>query len=121
MKLSRLPWFFVPLFACGGGGNGGTGTGGPTGPPGPAQSAASVTMGAETFTPSQVTLVRNGTVTWNNTSGVVHNVTFNAVTGAPANIPDHASGSNQRTFSAAGSFGYQCTLHAGMTGQVTVQ
>jgi plastocyanin len=121
MKLSRLSWLLLAVCACGGGGNGGTGTTGPTGPTGPAPSSASFTMAAETFSPTQVTIARNGTVTWNNTSGVVHNVTFDATTGAPANIPDHSSGSNQRTFSVSGTFPFQCTLHAGMTGQVGVQ
>lgn len=123
MKISCLTLALFALAACGGGGNGGTGGGTPppTGPTGPAPSTATVAMGAETFSPSQVTIATGGTVTWNNTSGVVHNVTFNAATGAPANVPDHGSGSNQRTFSVAGSFAYQCTLHAGMTGQVSVQ
>lgn len=121
MKLSRLPWLLVPMFACGGGGNGGTGTTVPTAPTGPAPSTAAFTMGAETFSPTQVTIARTGSVTWNNTSGVVHNVTFDAATGAPANVPDHGSGSNQRTFSVAGTFPFQCTLHAGMTGSVAVQ
>jgi plastocyanin len=51
-----------------------------------------------------------------------HNVTFIIVNGRPADI----SGSNAnttiaRTFATAGTFGYVCTLHAGMTGTVIVQ
>ena len=51
-----------------------------------------------------------------------HNVTFNIVNGRPADI----SGTNSnttiaRTFATAGTFGYVCTLHAGMTGTVSVQ
>lgn len=123
MTLFRLPWLLLALCACGGG-SGGGGGGGPTRPPpptGPPQATATVTMGAQTFTPTQVNLATGGTVTWNNGSGVLHNVTFAAATGAPANIPNHSSGSNQRTFAVAGTFGYSCTLHAGMTGQITVQ
>jgi plastocyanin len=73
------------------------------------------------FIPSSVTVVRTGTVTWTNDSGVVHNVTFTQVAGSPANIPNLSVGSVSRSFSAAGTFGYQCTNHPGMTGQVVVQ
>ncbi|CAN5698274.1 hypothetical protein BH23GEM1_BH23GEM1_03400 [soil metagenome] len=77
-------------------------------------------MGASSFQPASVTIARNGTVTWNNTSGETHNVTF-TTTGAPTNISDHASGSNQRTFGTIGTFNYNCTLHGGMNGSVVVQ
>lgn len=73
------------------------------------------------FTPAGVTIQRAGTVTWNNSTGLVHNVTFAAATGAPANIPDLGEGSVSRSFTTAGSFNYQCTNHSGMTGQVTVR
>jgi plastocyanin len=122
MRISRWPWMVVAVCACGGGGGGGGGgSGPPTGPPGPPPTAATVAMGAQAFLPNQTTVATGGTVTWNNTSGVLHNVTFAAATGVPADIPDHASGSNQRTFAVAGAFDYQCTLHVGMTGRVTVQ
>ncbi|MBA3578757.1 MAG: hypothetical protein H0W42_02120 [Gemmatimonadaceae bacterium] len=78
-------------------------------------------MGATSFLPSSVSITRSGTVTWNNTSGVTHNVTFAATTGAPANIGDHTSGSNARTFNTSGTFSYNCTLHLGMAGSVAVQ
>lgn len=119
----------VGVLACGGGGGGGpTGPSTPTTPGGPSPSA-SVTMSSATdtygsatnsFSPSSVSIARNGTVTWTNGTGVVHNVSFSG-TGAPANIGDHSSGVNTRTFPAAGTFSYQCTNHPGMTGSVTVQ
>lgn len=112
------------VVACGGGGGGD----GPTGPgpgpgpgPGTPSPSATVTMGASSFSPASVSITRSGTATWNNTSGISHNVTFAAVTGAPSNIPDHTSGSNQRTFGTTGTFNYQCTLHGGMAGSVSVQ
>ena len=49
-----------------------------------------------------------------------HNVNFDAVTGAPANIGNTSSGSIQRVFATAGTFGFNCTLHSGMRGQVVV-
>lgn len=106
--------------ACGGGGDGGGG--GITNPPGPPPSgSATISMGAATFVPTAVTITRNGTVTWNNTSGIDHNVTFAPATGAPSNISTHSSGTNQRTFGTAGTFDFSCTLHGGMNGSVTVQ
>ena len=120
-SLSRGALLVLITLACGGGGGDG-----PTGPgpgPGPAPNPTpgTVTLGASSFSPSTVTIQTGGTVTWRNTSGVVHNVTFNPATGAPSNIGDHSSGDNTRTFGTAGTFGYQCTLHGGMTGSVVVQ
>ena len=82
-------------------------------------SQASVTLGPATFDPEIVDIAVGGTVTFTNNSGnTTHNVTFATLTAN--NIGNHASGSNQRTFNATGNFGYQCTLHAGMTGTVIV-
>lgn len=72
------------------------------------------------FTPTSVTIARNGSVTWTNSTGVSHNVTFTTA-GAPANIADHTSGTNARTFATTGTFSFNCTNHAGMSGSVTVQ
>lgn len=73
------------------------------------------------FDPEFVTVTNPGTVTWTNTTGVLHNVTFAPSTGAPPNILSYSSGSVARNFSTAGRFQYRCTIHAWMTGQVTVQ
>lgn len=84
--------------------------------------SATVNMPSLTFSPSLVNLAAGGTVTWNNASGLTHNVTFltgPAVTGG--NIPNHSTGTNPRTFTAAGTYGYECTIHSGMTGSVVVQ
>lgn len=75
---------------------------------------------SNTFAPSDVYIVRDGTVTWNNSTGITHNVTFSAAS-APANIPSFASGSQERTFNTSGTFNYTCSLHAGMSGTVRVQ
>lgn len=121
MRLIGLVLASAVLVACGGG-SGGGGGGGPTGPgPGPAPSTRTVTMGAATFSPNATTLALNGTVTWVNSSGIEHNVTFAAAAGAPASIDNHTSGSTARTFGTAGTFSYTCTNHAGMTGSVAVQ
>jgi plastocyanin len=121
MRLSRWPWMVVAVCACGGGGGGGGGSGPPTTAAGSATDGRHGHHGRPGVLPNQTTVATGGTVTWNNTSGVLHNVTFAAATGVPPDIPDHASGSNQRTFAVAGAFDYQCTLHVGMTGRITVQ
>jgi plastocyanin len=85
---------------------------------------ATVQMVGTSFNPGVVSVQQNGSVTWTNTAGVAHNVTFSAAQ-APlvngGNIPDHTSGSNTRSFPTAGTYGYACTIHSGMSGTVVVQ
>lgn len=76
---------------------------------------------SNSFTPNNVYIVRDGTVTWSNGTGLLHNVTFSATTGAPTNVGAFNAGSQERTFGSSGTFNYSCTLHAGMTGTVRVQ
>jgi plastocyanin len=74
------------------------------------------------FTPDAIVVPLNTAVTFNWGGGptALHNVTFDAVSGAPAAIPNRTSGSQQRTFDTAGTFPFHCTNHAQMTGTVTV-
>lgn len=100
----------LALFGC-------SGDDGPSEP----GNGADATVGVQNnlFSPSAVTVALNGTVAWQwNSGGVAHNVTF-----TDASIPgsgDRTSGTFERTFSTAGSFAYQCTIHPGMTGSVNV-
>lgn len=72
------------------------------------------------FTPAQVDITAGGTVTWQ-FSTLTHNVTFTGTAaGTPANIPDTFSASVSRSFTTAGTFAYQCTIHSGMNGTVVV-
>ena len=72
------------------------------------------------FSPSQVDIVAGGTVTWR-FAATVHNVTFSgSAAGTPSGISNTANTTVARTFSTAGTFAYQCTLHQGMTGSVVV-
>jgi len=71
------------------------------------------------FSPTPISVAVNETVTFQwNSAGVVHNVTFDD---GPAS-PNQGAGSFPRTFAAAGSFPYRCTIHfaEGMTGLVNV-
>lgn len=81
--------------------------------------AAVVTMQANTFTPSQVTIRVGQTVLFDFPADQ-HNVIFAARTGKPADIPTTAGQAVTRTFGTAGTFPYDCTLHPGMSGQVIV-
>lgn len=76
---------------------------------------------SNSFVPREVYIVRNGSVTWNNGTGINHNVNFAGAAGAPANVATFSSGAQQRMFPTSGTYDYSCTLHAGMTGVVRVQ
>ncbi len=86
----------------------------------PVPSSATVTTSGSSFSPTSVTIAAGGTVTWQ-ISGATHNVTFGANKPAGGDIGDTSGGSVSRTFTATGTYSYQCTRHSGMTGQVTVQ
>lgn len=81
--------------------------------------AAQITMPSTEFVPNAVTIRVGGSVTFIFTN-LVHNVQFGG-SGAPANIPDTSNSSIVRTFSTIGSYTIVCSLHAGMTGTITVQ
>ncbi len=95
----------------------------PTPAPTPAPGAsASVVAGTNSndFAPASVEVVRGAVVTWS-FGARAHNVIFGSATGAPANIDVTSNAQVARTFNTAGTFGYDCTLHAGMTGSVVVR
>jgi plastocyanin len=118
----------LAMTSCGGdstspGGGGGGGGGGGTCP------AGTFCMGASNFSPTARTVAAGSTVTWRNESGTGHNVTWDNATGrsaalpgdAAGDIPEFSSGDRTRLFSAAGAYGFHCTIHAGMNGTLTVQ
>ena len=117
----------VVAAACGGGGasnsvtnpTGGNPTGGnPTGGTDTPTSTNAVAVGDNIFTPASIVVAVGTTVTWTWSPNVTtHNVVFPDGTKSP----DQATGTYSRTFSAAGTFNYSCTLHSGMNGTVKVQ
>jgi plastocyanin len=85
--------------------------------------SADVTVGAgggNVFDPSQVDIASGGTVSFTWGSAVTHNVTFQSPPAPVANITDRSSGGGQVTFNTPGTYNYQCTIHGGMNGTVTV-
>lgn len=82
---------------------------------------AEVTMPGNNFAPFVTTIRLGGTVTFRFGSAD-HNVIFDATkVGRPADIQITRNANVPRTFNTRGVFGYDCTLHPGMTGQVDVR
>jgi plastocyanin len=80
---------------------------------------ATIDMPGTTFDPNNIRLLVGGTITFVFTA-VAHDVNFSGGQGAPAMIPVTQNQSVQRSFPTAGTFSIVCTLHAGMTGVITV-
>jgi plastocyanin len=75
--------------------------------------------GALAFTPSTLTIHVGDTVTWTNTGEGFHNVAAN-----DASFRNGGASSSawtfSHTFTSAGTVGYHCEIHGGMTGSITV-
>jgi plastocyanin len=82
--------------------------------------AATVSMPGFSFTPFTTTIALGGSVTFD-FPAEPHNVIFAKGTGAPADIQQTINAKVSRAFAVAGSFGYDCTLHPGMSGVVVVR
>jgi plastocyanin len=77
------------------------------------------TGGDRVFSPRSITIARGDRVRWDSVSGS-HDVTSRLAGYFRANGQLAADGQYARTFRAAGSFGYFCMFHSGMTGSVVV-
>lgn len=80
---------------------------------------AIVTMPGNSFIPTEVT-IRIGEQVFFEFPQTAHNVIFERKTGAPQDIQQTRNVTIGRTFSLAGQFPYDCTLHPGMVGVVHV-
>jgi plastocyanin len=77
-----------------------------------------IEMRDNSFSPATRAVAAGTTVRWVNEGTVQHNTTGENGAWQSSNLnPDQTF---QRTFSAAGTFDYECTLHDGMTGTITV-
>ena len=77
------------------------------------------TGGARVFSPKTLRVARGDRVHWESVSGS-HDVTSRLSGYVRANGRLAATGEYTRTFRAAGSFGYFCQFHDGMTGTIVV-
>ena len=77
---------------------------------------------SKNFVPSNLSISVGDTVRWTNTGSKVHNLTFAESVLPSTTVAGLAAGvTHQMTFNRAGTFSYQCTLHDGMVGSITVQ
>ena len=105
--------------ACGGSASDGyvTDPGGGSGNPTPTSTNA-VAVSDNQFSPSAIQVSPGTTVTWTWASNSSpHNVIFSD--GGSQTLGANATYS--RAFATAGTYNYLCTLHAGMSGSVTVR
>jgi plastocyanin len=104
----------LTLAACSDHSGPGGGSGDPDAPP---AATAAVDVEDNQFVSATVRVLAGGTVRWTWQGDNPHNVTF---TGGPASATQ-TEGEFERTFAAAGSFPYICTVHGqSMSGTVTV-
>ena len=72
-----------------------------------------------TFTPVTLSIKKGDTVTWNNSSGIAHNVTFQSGPSFSQALNDGSTVS--RTFTTTGTFNYFCSIHGqSMHGTIVV-
>jgi plastocyanin len=134
--MRKIPGLFGVLVlalaavSCGGGGDGGVSPPPPPPPPPPTCPANTFCLSAAlSFSPTARTVAGGTTVTWQNSSSVLHNVTWDNAAGRNAalagngtgDIPDFSNASHTRLFNALGTYGFHCTIHPGMNGTLTVQ
>ena len=112
MRYLRLIFTTAAVAALGCGGDDG-----PSDPNDGGDDASTVTVSNNLFTPGQLTVPVGTTVNWEwNSGGTAHNVTFQD----DVQSDNMTTGTYSRTFSTAGAYPYQCTLHPGMNGNVIV-
>jgi plastocyanin len=71
------------------------------------------------FSPKPIQVTAGSTVTWTNTTAVLHTATSDTAAWDTGNIAPGAT-SSAISFPTAGTFTYHCTIHPTMTGSVIV-
>ena len=88
---------------------------------GPSSSAVVVEIRNFAFSPQNISIASNTTVTWRNNDSVAHTVT--SLTGAPVGFDSGTLNPGQSftyTFTVPGIYPYYCMIHTFMHGNVTV-
>ena len=91
--------------------------GGTSGPTATIAIPAGDGYGNSSFAPGTLTVTPGTTVTWSNRDTVTHNTS----SGTTWNATMEPGGSFSRTFADRGTFSYRCSIHAGVSGTITVQ
>jgi plastocyanin len=123
--LASLLTCVVALAGCGGGSSSPMSTTPtPTPTPGGTSATVAIPLGASVqttgaYVPDSITVSVGTTVKWTNNDAIAHDVTSQNNLFFSGNMEPGATYS--RTFQSTGSFPYYCTIHARMTGTVTVQ
>jgi plastocyanin len=81
---------------------------------------------SNSFSPSNATITVGSTATWNNPLATDHNVIFlNPSAAQPGDgtgdITDLNQATHSRKFNTPGTYSFNCTIHPGMVGTLTVQ
>jgi plastocyanin len=77
-----------------------------------------ITMRDNVFNPQTVIVLRNATIRWSNNGANIHTTVADNGTWSSGNVTPGLTFSH--TMSNAGTFGYRCTIHPGMTGTIIV-
>jgi plastocyanin len=91
------------------------------------QTAVQIDASGNQWHPSSIIVDAGTKVTWRNADSVAHNVKKSADAvdfGAPFGVDSDKFGPGKTysfTFAKPGNYAYQCTIHAGMTGNVEVR
>jgi plastocyanin len=70
------------------------------------------------FNPASSSVATNGFVTWTNTAGITHTVTFD--NGPDCGSVSSGGGTVTAQFTAPGSYAYHCMIHPSMKGTIVV-
>ncbi|MDX6677894.1 MAG: hypothetical protein QOE31_1946 [Solirubrobacteraceae bacterium] len=80
-----------------------------------------VTLKNIAFSPKSLSVSKGSSVTFAFRDGSTRHNVISSGSRRFKSISTRSSGSLKRTFTRAGTYRYQCTLHPGMTGRITVR
>jgi plastocyanin len=90
-------------------------------PPPPPQGNVVDAIGATAWNPSTITIKAGDAVDFRNSTGITHNVQFDAMSGRPDNVGNFASATRSVTFTTPGTYTFHCGIHPVMQGTVVVE
>jgi len=85
-------------------------------------STGAITIKNMMFTPSQISILKGGTVTWTNNDSTAHTVVDDlSNVGGPSSGDIQPGSTYSYTFNKTGSFQYHCSIHPSMRGTIVVK